>query len=78
MEAEARDVLTASVKTERPPKEEIERRVRRAQDMVRTFVPPGVSLVEELLAERRWEAACEDAELNGKPRPPRSDFVKDG
>jgi hypothetical protein len=78
MEAEARDVLTAAVKTSHPPKEEIERRIRRAQEMVRAFVPPGVSLVEELLAERRWEAACDDAEFRGEPRPPRSDFVKDG
>ncbi len=33
--------------------------VRRAQRMVRSFVPEGVSLVDELIAERRAEAARE-------------------
>jgi bifunctional DNA-binding transcriptional regulator/antitoxin component of YhaV-PrlF toxin-antitoxin module len=34
--------------------------IRRAQDLVRRLVPPGVSLVDELLAERREEAKRED------------------
>lgn len=34
--------------------------VRRAQAIVRKFVPEGVSLVDELLAERRLEAQRED------------------
>lgn len=34
--------------------------VRRAQAIVRQFVPAGVSLVDELLAERREEAKRED------------------
>lgn len=34
--------------------------VRRAQAMVRAAVPPGVSLADELIADRRREAA-EDA-----------------
>ncbi len=34
--------------------------VRRVQAMVRRFVPEGVSLVDELLAERRLEAERED------------------
>ena len=33
--------------------------VRRAQKLVRRFVPEGVSLVDELIAERRAEAARE-------------------
>lgn len=36
--------------------------LRRAQAMVRAAVPPGVSLAEELIADRRREAA-EDARL---------------
>lgn len=31
-------------------------RLRRAQDLVRQYVPEGVSLVDELIAERRTEA----------------------
>ena len=34
--------------------------VRRAQEMVRALVPPGVSLVDELLRERRREVAREE------------------
>jgi bifunctional DNA-binding transcriptional regulator/antitoxin component of YhaV-PrlF toxin-antitoxin module len=34
--------------------------VRRAQAMIRQFVPEGVSLVDELLAERRTESQRED------------------
>lgn len=33
--------------------------IRRAQEMVRRHVPEGVSLVDELIAERRAEAASE-------------------
>ncbi len=33
--------------------------IRRAQEMVRRYVPEGVSLVDELNAERRREAARE-------------------
>jgi AbrB family looped-hinge helix DNA binding protein len=33
--------------------------IRRAQAMVRRYVPEGVSLVDELIAERRAEAARE-------------------
>ena len=35
--------------------------IRRAQDLVAKYVPPGVSLVDELIAERRREAAREEA-----------------
>lgn len=34
-------------------------RLRRAQELVRRYVPEGVSLVDELIAERRAEAARE-------------------
>ncbi len=34
--------------------------LRRAQDMVRKFVPAKVSLVDELLADRKAEQASED------------------
>ncbi len=37
----------------------LEEAVRRAQEMVRRYVPEGVSLVDELSAERRAEAARE-------------------
>jgi hypothetical protein len=33
--------------------------MRRAQELVRSFIPPGVSLVDELIADRRAEAARE-------------------
>lgn len=33
--------------------------IRMAQELVRTFVPKGVSLVDELIADRRREAANE-------------------
>jgi len=33
--------------------------MRRAQEIVRSFVPAGVSLVDELIADRRAEAARE-------------------
>ena len=36
--------------------------LRWAQDLVRRHVPPGVSLVDELIAERRAEVAGEEAE----------------
>ncbi len=35
--------------------------IRRAQERVAKYVPPGRSLVDELIAERRREAAREDA-----------------
>ena len=35
--------------------------IRRAQELVRRYVPEGVSLVDELIAERRAEAAREEA-----------------
>lgn len=35
--------------------------IRRVQDMVRSTIPAGVSLADELIAERRAEAHMEDA-----------------
>jgi AbrB family looped-hinge helix DNA binding protein len=37
----------------------IDEAIRRAQEMVRRYVPEGVSLADELIAERRAEAARE-------------------
>jgi AbrB family looped-hinge helix DNA binding protein len=37
--------------------------IKRAQAMVRKYVPEGVSLVDELIAERRREAKREQAGL---------------
>ena len=37
-------------------------RIRRAQEYIRSIVPPGVSLVDELIAERREEFRKEMAE----------------
>ena len=34
--------------------------IARVQDLVRRYVPDGVSLVDELIAERRREAAAEE------------------
>ena len=42
--------------------------MRRLREELRRLVPPGVSLVDELIAERRAEAAREEAEANGSPR----------
>ena len=39
--------------------------VRRVQESVRRYVPEGVSLVDELIQERRAEAAREDREEYG-------------
>ena len=38
--------------------------IRRAQEIVRRYVPEGVSLVDELIAERRAEAAAEEREAS--------------
>ena len=35
-------------------------RLQRIQEFFAAFIPPGVSLVDELLAERRAEAAAEE------------------
>ncbi len=37
----------------------IDHAIRQAQQMVRQYIPPGHSLVDELIAERRAEAARE-------------------
>ena len=78
MEAEARAVLSAAIGAKpRMSKEEYRTVIAKIQAEMRQFVRPGRSLVDELIAERRWEAAGEDAEINGLPKPPLSDFLKD-
>lgn len=65
MEAEVRQVLIESAAPEvRPakgPTEEQRAAMRALQARVRAMIPPGVSLVDELIAERRAEQAAEDA-----------------
>ncbi len=39
--------------------------LERLQEQVRKRVPEGVSLVDELIAERCWEAAKEEQESQG-------------
>ena len=39
--------------------------IRRVQKLVREHVPEGVSLVDELIEERCWEAAKEEQESQG-------------
>lgn len=40
-----------------------EKEFARVQEMLASYVPEGVSLVDELIAERRREAAAEEAEI---------------
>lgn len=42
--------------------------VREIQDQMSKYKRPGASAVEELLAERRWEAAKEEEESRGYER----------
>ena len=37
--------------------------IRKSQEIMRKHVPPGVSLVDELIAERRSEAALEELDF---------------
>lgn len=41
---------------------DLKKGIRRAQERVRRYVPEGVSLADELIAERRAEARREDEE----------------
>ncbi len=75
MEAEARNLLEQAVSEAAHPAEDMAETVRRIQAEVRKFVPPGVSLVDELIADRRREAEQEDVEYeawlaaSGQPKP---------
>jgi bifunctional DNA-binding transcriptional regulator/antitoxin component of YhaV-PrlF toxin-antitoxin module len=40
-----------------------EKEFKRVQQVIASYVPEGVSLVDELIAERRREAAAEEAEI---------------
>ena len=40
-----------------------EHAIRKSQEIVRKYVPEGVSLVDELIAERRSEAALEELDF---------------
>lgn len=54
-QAEPQPLETASESTRRAA-------IRRIQEELRQFIPEGVSLVDELIADRRAEAAREEAE----------------
>jgi AbrB family looped-hinge helix DNA binding protein len=44
----------------------VEEAIRKAQETMRKYVPDrSRSMVDELISERRWEAALEDAEAAG-------------
>lgn len=69
-DASSQSVNARSANSSRPESEaarraRIERAIRNLQDMVRRYVPDEVSLVDELLAERRREAAMEQEESEG-------------
>ncbi len=53
------DVIILSLQGEELRIRSIDSAIRRAQEMVARYVPEGVSLVDELIAERRAEAARE-------------------
>jgi plasmid stability protein len=65
VEAEVRQVLISSTTAEdiraKRPADEQRAAMRALQAQVRAMVPPGVSLADELIAERRAEQAAEDA-----------------
>jgi AbrB family looped-hinge helix DNA binding protein len=53
-------------------------RIRRIQREIAQYIPPGVSLADELIAERREEARREKEELNrepGRDRLPREEKI---
>ena len=63
MEAEARDILARSVLEDQELSEaEYRRRVEGVRDHVARYIKskPGVSVVDELIAERREEARAEE------------------
>jgi len=49
--------------------ETLQQSVRRAQEMVRALVPPGVSLVDDLFRERRREVAMAEREMRRYLKP---------
>ena len=51
--------------SENRPDKERAAAIRRVQKLVKKHVPEGVSLVDELIAERCWEAAKEEQESVG-------------
>ena len=54
-----------------------EKEFARVQEMIASYVPEGVSLVDELIAERRQEAAAEEAEIAEiKARQAKSEATK--
>jgi AbrB family looped-hinge helix DNA binding protein len=65
------DTLVIDAENESVRVRSYDRVVQEAQDYFRPFASPDVSLVDELIAERRAEAAKEDAELAKLVQRPR-------
>ena len=54
MEAEARDLLGRAVYARaEPPLDDVATRVKEVQEALKPYLPEGVSLVDEFLADRR-------------------------
>jgi plasmid stability protein len=60
-EAEVRLLIAEAVAERAAPADDVRARVKRLQDMVARHVPPGSYSVDRFLAERREEAALEEA-----------------
>lgn len=61
MEAEARALIAEAVSEAPSPPEDARARVKRLQDLVARHIPPGSYSVDQFLAERREEAALDEA-----------------
>ena len=53
--------LVASIRDGALVLETYENAIKRVRDIAQSYVPPGESVVDELIADRRAEAAAEDA-----------------
>jgi len=56
---QAAETVTAAPPRRRPTQEEVDAAISKVQKMMRKYRKPGRSLVDELIAERRAEAARE-------------------
>ena len=54
-------MLVVAMESLEPQHPDRQQRLERAQELVRSQVPPTVSLVDELIAERREEARSEQS-----------------
>lgn len=51
--------------------------IRRAQELAMPYIRPGVSMVDELIAERRAETAREEEELRERQAAPAADTARE-